>query len=194
MMFGLQTTGPLADWEISNYCHSPGLVPMIDPFVDHKVRESDGEPVISYGLSSFGYDMRLANEFYVFVGAGQADPKNFRMPQKTQKIEGPMVLKPHGYCLASTVEKFFIPNSVVALVIGKSTYARAGVLINCTPMEPGWSGYLTLEIANLTSVPVVLYPGEGIAQAIFFRGQFPKNNYGQGKYQDQAPGPQLSEV
>lgn len=164
--------GLLADHQILH----EALYGMITPFIDHSVYEENilfgAKKVLSYGLSSYGYDARLSHKFKLFRPSYDSviDVKN---PTSVyfEEIEAErFVLPPHSYVLAETVERFSIPKDVLALCIGKSTYTRAGFLINVTPLEPGWRGTVTLEIGNLTSVPAVLYSGEGVCQFLFFRG------------------------
>ena len=135
---------------------------MIEPFVDGQRREG----VISYGLSSYGYDMRVADEFKIFTNVRSAivDPKNFSDdPSST-----PSVIPPNSFVLARSMEYFRIPRSVLTLCVGKSTYARCGLIVNVTPFEPEWEGFVTLEISNTTPLPARVYSNEGIAQVIFF--------------------------
>ncbi len=139
---------------------------MIEPFVEEQVREG----VISYGLSSYGYDIRVADEFRVFtnVHSTVVDPKNFD-PRSFVEIRGDhCIIPPNSFALARTVEYFRIPRNVLTLCVGKSTYARCGIIVNVTPFEPEWEGYATLEISNTTPLPAKIYAGEGIAQVIFF--------------------------
>ncbi len=139
---------------------------MIEPFVDEQVREG----VISYGLSSYGYDMRVGDRFKVFTNVYSAfvDPKDFS-PQSFVDIQAEVcVIPPNSFALAESIEYFRIPRSVLTVTLGKSTYARAGIITNVTPFEPGWEGYVTLEISNTTPLPAKIYANEGIAQVIFF--------------------------
>lgn len=139
---------------------------MIDPFVEKQVREG----VISYGVSSYGYDMRVADEFKVFTNVYGAvvDPKLFS-PESFVDIKADVcVIPPNSFALARSVEYFRIPRSVLTLTVGKSTYARCGIITNITPFEPGWEGFVTLEISNTTPLPAKIYANEGIAQVIFF--------------------------
>ncbi len=142
---------------------------MIEPFVDKQARDG----VISYGLSSYGYDMRVANEFKVFTNVYSAivDPKNFS-PESFVDVmtDDVCVVPPNSFALARSVEYFRIPRSVLTLCVGKSTYARTGIVTNVTPFEPGWEGYVTLEISNTTPLPAKIYANEGIAQVLFFEG------------------------
>ncbi|MYH39701.1 MAG: dCTP deaminase, partial [Candidatus Dadabacteria bacterium] len=128
--------------------------------------------VISYGLSSYGYDIRVSNEFKVFTNLHSAvvDPKNFD-PNSFVEIENDYcIIPPNSFALAKTVEYFRIPRSTVTVCVGKSTYARCGIIVNVTPFEPEWEGYVTLEISNTTPIPAKIYSNEGIAQVLFFEG------------------------
>jgi dCTP deaminase len=139
---------------------------MIEPFVEGQVRQG----VISYGLSSYGYDMRVAAQFKVFtnVYGAMVDPKNFS-PQSFVDMETDVcVIPPNSFALARSVEYFRIPRKVLCVCLGKSTYARTGLIVNITPFEPGWEGYVTLEISNTTPLPAKVYANEGIAQVLFF--------------------------
>ena len=141
---------------------------MIRPFEPEQVRNNN----ISYGLSSFGYDIRLADEFKIFKGSGDedaiVDPKRIR-PDLFEDFRGDKcVIRPHSFVLARSLEYFKIPRNVLALCTSKSTYARIGVIVNVTPLEPCWEGYLTIEISNTSPLPVRLYANEGIAQVVFF--------------------------
>lgn len=162
---------------------------MIEPFHRHQVRAINGEPVISYGLSSYGYDARLAGEFK-FPIWGELDPKRPDAAEWTtadMSTNGPLIIPAHGFVLARTVEYFRIPDDVFVICLGKSTYARNGLIVNVTPLEPGWEGHVTLELSNTTNLPSVVYVGEGICQFVFFRGERPAVTYGDraGKYQGQ---------
>jgi dCTP deaminase len=139
---------------------------MIDPFVESQV----GEGAISYGVSSYGYDIRVADEFKIFTNVHSAivDPKNFD-PESMVDFKGEVcVIPPNSFALARTVEYFRIPRSVLTVCLGKSTYARCGIIVNVTPFEPEWEGYVTLEISNTTPLPAKIYANEGIAQVLFF--------------------------
>jgi dCTP deaminase len=159
---------------------------MIEPFEDRQVREG----VISYGLSSYGYDMRVAREFRIFTNVLNSivDPKNFD-PKSFVEFEGDVcIVPPNSFALARSVEFFRIPRDVVTITVGKSTYARCGIITNVTPFEPEWEGYVTLEISNTTPLPAKIYANEGIAQVLFFKGSEPPEvSYRdkQGKYQGQ---------
>ena len=159
---------------------------MIEPFEDRQVRAG----VISYGLSSYGYDIRVAEEFKIFTNlyTTVVDPKAFD-PQSFVDFRGPgCIIPPNSFALARTVEYFRIPRTVLTLCVGKSTYARCGIIVNVTPFEPEWEGFATLEISNTTPLPAKIYAGEGIAQVIFFESDEPcEVSYAdkQGKYQAQ---------
>jgi len=159
---------------------------MIEPFVERQVRNG----AISYGLSSFGYDIRVGDEYKVFtdVYSVVVDPKNFD-PRSFVDIKADhCIIPPHSFALAATMEYFRIPADTLVVCVGKSTYARCGIIVNVTPLEPEWCGYLTLEISNTTPLPAKIYSGEGLAQLLFFQGdEVPEVTYAsrQGKYQDQ---------
>ena len=159
---------------------------MIAPFVDSQVRNG----VISYGVSSYGYDIRVADEYKIFTNVYSAvvDPKNFD-PQSMIDFKGDVcVIPPNSFALARTVEYFKIPRNVLTICLGKSTYARCGIIVNVTPFEPEWEGYVTLEISNTTPLPAKIYSNEGIAQVLFFEGDEVCNiSYAdkKGKYQSQ---------
>lgn len=139
---------------------------MIDPFEAGQVRDG----VISYGVSSYGYDIRVADEFKIFTNVYSAvvDPKNFD-PQSMVDYKGEVcVIPPNSFALARTIEYFRIPRNVLTICLGKSTYARCGLIVNVTPFEPEWEGYVTLEISNTTPLPAKVYSNEGIAQVLFF--------------------------
>jgi dCTP deaminase len=162
---------------------------MIEPFADAQVRAG----VISYGLSSYGYDMRVAPEFKIFTNALSAivDPKQFD-PKSFVEFTGPVcVVPPNSFALARSVEYFRIPRNVLTICVGKSTYARCGIITNVTPFEPEWEGHVTLEISNTTPLPAKIYAEEGIAQVLFFtadEGDECETSYRdkKGKYQAQT--------
>jgi len=160
---------------------------MIEPFVEKQVREG----VISYGLSSYGYDLRVADEFLIFTNVNNSvvDPKNFT-PESMVDFKGDVcIIPPNSFALARSVEYFRIPRSVLTITVGKSTYARAGIVTNVTPFEPGWEGNVTLEISNTTPLPAKIYANEGLAQVLFFEGDEPcEVSYADknGKYQGQT--------
>jgi len=159
---------------------------MIEPFVDDQVRAG----VISFGVSSYGYDVRVGNEFKVFTNVYNTvvDPKAFD-PKSFVEFEGDVcIVPPNSFALARSVEYFRIPRNVLTVTVGKSTYARCGIITNVTPFEPEWEGYVTLEISNTTPLPAKIYANEGIAQVLFFRGdEEPAVSYKdkKGKYQGQ---------
>ncbi len=139
---------------------------MIEPFEDRRVRPQ----VISYGLSSYGYDVRIADEFKIFtnVFGAMVDPKAFD-PKSFVDYRGDVcVIAPNSFALGRTIEYFRVPRNVMTICVGKSTYARCGIITNVTPLEPGWEGYITLEISNTTPLPAKIYAHEGIAQILFF--------------------------
>jgi dCTP deaminase len=139
---------------------------MIEPFVDRQVRDG----VISYGVSSYGYDMRVADEFRIFtnVNSTTVDPKQFDA-RSFVEFKGPVcIIPPNSFALARSVEYFRIPRNVLTICVGKSTYARCGIIVNVTPFEPEWEGYVTLEISNTTPLPARIYGNEGLCQVIFF--------------------------
>lgn len=159
---------------------------MIEPFVDRQ----DGNGKISYGLSSYGYDIRLADEYKIFTNVYGAvvDPKAFD-PKAFVDYKGPFcVVPPNSFALARSVEHFNIPRNVLAICLGKSTFARCGIIVNVTPLEPTWTGYLTIEISNTTPLPAKVYSGEGIAQLLFLESdEVCEISYAdrKGKYQSQ---------
>lgn len=159
---------------------------MISPFVESQIRNG----VVSYGVSSYGYDIRVAEEFKIFTNVYSAivDPKNFD-PKSMVDFNGDIcVIPPNSFALARTIEYFKIPRSVLTICLGKSTYARCGIIVNVTPFEPEWEGYVTLEISNTTPLPARIYANEGIAQVLFFQADEECNiSYAdkKGKYQNQ---------
>lgn len=162
---------------------------MIQPFVPHQVTSNDRGKVVSFGLTSFGYDIRLGSTFVEYQpNHAPNDPKDPSALRTATFITDAYVIKPGAFVLTHSAEYFNIPSDIVGVCVGKSTYARLGVHILVTPLEPGWRGYLTIEISNLSNVPVKLYAGEGIAQIMFYEGDVPWTTYADrgGKYQDQA--------
>jgi len=162
---------------------------MIEPFADSQIKEIGNRRVISYGLSSYGYDLRVGKQFKVFTNIynTMVDPKNFQ-PDAFVDMEGDYcIIPPNSFALAMSVEYFRIPRDVLTLCIGKSTYARCGIIVNVTPFEPEWEGYVTLEISNTTPLPAKIYGGEGLAQVLFYRGEPCEVSYAdrQGKYMKQ---------
>ena len=159
---------------------------MIRPFVDKQVRKGK----ISFGLSSYGYDARVSNEFKIFtnVNSGIVDPKVFKKESFVTKISKECIIPPNSFALARTVEYFKIPRQVLTLCLGKSTYARCGIIVNVTPLEPEWEGHVTLEFSNTTSLPAKIYANEGVAQFIFLESdEVCETSYKDrdGKYQGQ---------
>jgi len=159
---------------------------MIEPFVGIQVRDG----VISYGVSSYGYDIRVADEFKIFTNVHSAivDPKNFDEQSMVDFKGKECVIPPNSFVLARTVEYFRIPRSVLTICLGKSTYARCGIIVNVTPFEPEWEGFVTLEISNTTPLPAKIYANEGIAQVLFFEADEEcRVSYAdkKGKYQNQ---------
>jgi len=145
---------------------------IIEPFVDHLVREEEGRRIISYGLSSYGYDLRVSDEFKVFTNINNSivDPKNFSSSAFVDVEADECIIPPNSFALARSVEYFRIPRDILTLCIGKSTYARCGIIVNVTPFEPEWEGYVTLEISNTTPLPAKIYANEGLAQVLFYQG------------------------
>jgi dCTP deaminase len=174
----------MADRSLTRTPRAQGL---IKPFEDRQVRKG----VISYGVSSYGYDMRVAREFRIFtnVMSSIVDPKAFD-PRSFVEYEGDVcIVPPNSFALARSVEYFRIPRNVLTVTVGKSTYARCGIITNVTPFEPEWEGFVTLEISNTTPLPARIYANEGIAQVLFFRGEEePEVSYKDkgGKYQSQV--------
>ena len=159
---------------------------MIEPFVENQVRKG----VVSYGVSSYGYDLRVADEFKIFTNVYSAivDPKNFS-PESFVDFKGDVcVIPPNSFALARSLEYFRIPRKVLTICLGKSTYARCGLIVNVTPFEPEWEGYVTLEISNTTPLPAKVYANEGLAQVLFFEADEEcETSYAdkKGKYQGQ---------
>ena len=160
---------------------------MISPFEDKQVRGNK----ISYGLSSFGYDARVSNEFKIFTNLNSevVDPKNFKPTNFITKNVSECIIPPNSFVLASTIECFKIPKDVLVICLGKSTYARCGIIVNVTPLEPGWEGHVTLEFSNTTPLPAKIYANEGVSQFIFLKGnELPEVTYAdrKGKYMGQT--------
>ena len=172
--------GVLPDWMIESHVK-------IEPFAQQQHRPG----VISYGVTSYGYDVRVDRRFKVFtnVWGSTVDPKNFD-PKSFVDVEGDFcIIPPNSFALAETVEYLEIPRDVLGVCVGKSTYARCGIIVNVTPLEPEWRGRVTIEISNTTPLPAKIYAGEGIAQMLFFKGEAVcKTSYAdkKGKYQDQT--------
>lgn len=143
---------------------------MIEPFEPNQVRENHGNKIISFGTSSYGYDVRCANEFKIFTNINSAvvDPKHFDENSFVDVQSDICIIPPNSFALARTVEYFRIPRNVLTICLGKSTYARCGIIVNVTPLEPEWEGHVTLEFSNTTTLPAKIYAHEGVAQMIFF--------------------------
>ena len=142
---------------------------MIEPFVERQVRAEGAERLISFGVSSYGYDVRCTNKFKVFTNINSAivDPKNFDAGSFVDIESDVCIIPPNSFALASTVEYFRIPRNVLTICLGKSTYARCGIIVNVTPLEPEWEGHVTLEFSNTTNLPAKIYANEGVAQMLF---------------------------
>ena len=156
---------------------------MISPFISEQKKNK----VISYGLSSFGYDARVSDEFKIFTDVNSAivDPKDFKNNSFVSRKVNECIIPPNSFALASTVEYFKIPKDILVICLGKSTYARCGIIVNVTPLEPGWEGHVTLEFSNTTPLPAKIYANEGVAQFLFLKGdQAPEISYAdrKGKY------------
>lgn len=145
---------------------------MIEPFEPNQVRYVDKRKIVSYGTSSYGYDIRCANEFKVFTNINSTivDPKDFDPASFVDVVSDVCIIPPNSFALARTVEYFRIPRNVLTICLGKSTYARCGIIVNVTPFEPEWEGYVTLEFSNTTPLPAKIYANEGCAQVLFFEG------------------------
>lgn len=164
---------------------------MIEPFSANQVRHVNDEKIISYGTSSYGYDVRCSREFKIFTNINSAivDPKNFDESSFVDIVDDVCIIPPNSFALARTVEYFKIPRNVLTICLGKSTYARCGIIVNVTPLEPEWEGHVTLEFSNTTPLPAKIYANEGVAQMIFLEGSEPcKVSYADrgGKYQGQT--------
>lgn len=180
--------GLMTDKRIKGYCNDEN---MIEPFADHQVKEVAGKKVISYGLSSMGYDIRLSDEFKIFTDVNSiiVDPKAFDKKAFVDFNGDICIIPPNSFVLARSLEKINMPNNVTGVVLGKSTYARVGLVTNFTPLEAGWRGYITIEISNTTPLPAKIYAGEGVAQILFFESDEDcEVSYADrgGKYQDQT--------
>jgi dCTP deaminase len=179
-----------------------GWKPMIAPFYAEQVREiydpypafgqvDEPRPAISYGVSSFGYDVRCGEEFEIFtnINGGIVDPKNFDKKFLHSHRGQECIIPPNSFALARTIEWFKIPRDILTICLGKSTYARCGIIVNVTPLEPEWEGQVTLEFSNTTSLPAKIYANEGVAQMLFLKGDQPcRTSYKDrgGKYQGQS--------
>lgn len=164
---------------------------MISPFEPSQVRSKQGEKIISYGTSSYGYDVRCADEFKVFTNINSAvvDPKSFSADSFIDVKSNECIIPPNSFALARTVEYFKIPRNVLTICLGKSTYARCGIIVNVTPLEPEWEGHVTLEFSNTTTLPAKIYAFEGVAQMLFLESdEVCATSYADrdGKYQGQC--------
>lgn len=164
---------------------------MIEPFEPGQVRAHDGEKIVSYGTSSYGYDVRCSREFKIFTNINSAvvDPKAFDEGSFVDIESDVCIIPPNSFALARTVEFFRIPRTVLTICLGKSTYARCGIIVNVTPLEPEWEGHVTLEFSNTTPLPAKIYANEGVAQMLFFEADEPcETSYRDraGKYQGQT--------
>lgn len=164
---------------------------MIEPFEAGQVRHVEGNKIVSYGTSSYGYDVRCADEFKIFTNINSAvvDPKNFDESSFVDVKSDVCIIPPNSFALARTVEYFRIPRSTLVVCLGKSTYARCGIIVNVTPLEPEWEGHVTLEFSNTTTLPAKIYANEGVAQMLFFESdEVCETSYRDrgGKYQGQT--------
>ncbi len=165
---------------------------MIEPFEPGQVKERDGNRIVSYGTSSYGYDIRCADEFKLFTNINTTivDPKDFDANNFVDVSgKGYCIIPPNSFALARTVEYFRIPRNVLTICLGKSTYARCGIIVNVTPFEPEWEGFVTLEFSNTTPLPAKIYANEGVAQVLFFESdEVCETSYKDrgGKYQGQV--------
>lgn len=179
----------LSDIEIKELCENTNT-PMISPFVAQQVREIDGKKIISYGNSSYGYDIRLAPEFKIFsnISSTIIDPLDFDHDSYVDRVGEYVIIPPHSFVLGRSVEKFNIPRDIQTIVLNKSTYARCGINCLASPLESEWCGYVTLEFSNGSPLPAKLYANQGCAQILFFKGKIPcEVSYAdrKGKYQNQ---------
>ena len=163
---------------------------MIEPFIPGQVRENEHGKIVSYGTSSYGYDVRCAREFKVFTNINSAvvDPKDFTADSFIDVESDVCIIPPNSFVLARTVEYFRIPRNVLTICLGKSTYARCGIIVNVTPLEPEWEGHVTLEFSNTTNLPAKIYANEGVAQMLFLESdEVCDTSYADrgGKYQGQ---------
>ena len=163
---------------------------MIEPFADRQVRTVNERKIVSFGLSSYGYDLRVSTEFKVFTNVYNSivDPKNFRDDAFVDIVGETCIIPPNSFALARSVEYFRIPRNVLTVCIGKSTYARCGIIVNVTPLEPGWEGHVTLEFSNTTPLPAKIYANEDACQFLFLQGNEPcETSYADraGKYMGQ---------
>lgn len=193
-----------SDIWIESKCVKPDYVsdetwrPMITPFKDSNIREENGKKIISYGLSSYGYDIRIGNKFKIFnnINSTVLNPKNFDTNSFVEYEGDICIIPPNSFVLASSLEYIRMPRNVTGIVLGKSTYARCGIVCIATPLEAEWEGYVTLEFANTTPLPAMLFANEGAAQVLFFEGPDCLISYKDrgGKYQYQPFGPILPKL
>ena len=163
---------------------------MIEPFESDQIRQKNDQRIVSYGTSSYGYDIRCSDEFKLFTNINTTivDPKNFDSNSFVDVKSDICIIPPNSFALARTVEYFRIPRNILTICLGKSTYARCGIIVNVTPFEPEWEGYVTLEFSNTTPLPAKIYANEGVAQVIFFESdEMCETSYKDrgGKYQGQ---------
>ncbi|MEK6596105.1 MAG: dCTP deaminase [Pseudomonadota bacterium] len=163
---------------------------MIEPFESDQIRQKNDQRIVSYGTSSYGYDIRCSDEFKLFTNINSTivDPKNFDSNSFIDVKSDICIIPPNSFALARTVEYFRIPRNILTICLGKSTYARCGIIVNVTPFEPEWEGYVTLEFSNTTPLPAKIYANEGVAQVIFFESdEICETSYKDrgGKYQGQ---------
>ena len=164
---------------------------MIEPFEAGQVRAANGEKIVSYGTSSYGYDVRCAREFKIFTNINSTivDPKKFDAKSFVDFTGDVCIIPPNSFALARTVERFIVPRNVLIVCVGKSSYARCGIVVNVTPLEPEWEGHVTLEFSNTTPLPAKIYANEGVAQMLFFESdEVCSTSYKDrgGKYQGQT--------
>ena len=164
---------------------------MIEPFIDRQVKNVNDDKIVSFGLSSYGYDLRVGNKFKVFTNVHNTivDPKDFKDDAFVDIEADYCIIPPNSFALAMSVEYFRIPRDILTLCIGKSTYARCGIIVNVTPFEPEWEGYVTLEISNTTPLPAKIYANEGLAQVLFYKADgICETSYAdrEGKYMNQT--------
>lgn len=188
----------LSDKQIESLCVNTDT-PLIQPFFSTQVRALDnGNKVVSFGLSSFGYDLRVGRKFKIFTNVNNSiiDPKDFS-ENSFVDFEGDVcIIPPNSFVLAYSEELIAMPNDVLGVVLGKSTYARCGINCLATPLEPGWTGHVTLEFANTTPLPAKIYAGEGSCQVLFLKGEVCKTSYSDrnGKYQNQSAEPVIPKM
>ena len=146
---------------------------MIEPYVPHQISSAEEKRIVSYGTSSYGYDIRCSTEFKIFtnINAAVVDPKEFDDSSFIEFQGDVCIIPPNSFVLAGTIEYFRIPRNILTICVGKSTYARCGIIVNVTPFEPEWEGYVTLEFSNTTPLPAKIYANEGVAQVLFFESE-----------------------